>query len=84
MAQIPQCTVVRKQEAFEQEVTQASVWRHAPPTPSSTFIFLFLCTTKDRDMPYTDDHTNTPVIKQSGLSIKTYLGALSRPLSISP
>lgn len=35
-------------------------------------------------MPYTDDHTNTPVIKQSGLSIKTYLGALSQPLSISP
>lgn len=39
------CTVVRKQQAFERKV-QASVWRHTLPTPSSTFIFLFLCTTK--------------------------------------
>lgn len=59
VAWIPWCIFVRKQEAFEQEVTQASVWRHALPTPSSTFIFLFLCTTKDRDMLYTDDHPSS-------------------------
>lgn len=28
------------------------MWRHAPPTPSSLFIFLFLFTTKDGDRLY--------------------------------
>lgn len=59
LAWIPWCTAARKQEAFEQEVTQASVWRCALPTPSSVFIFLFLCTTKDRDTAFTDNHKPT-------------------------
>lgn len=65
---------MRKQEAFEQEVTQASVWRHALPTPSSSFIFLFLCTTKDRDTLYTDDHI-------TALSSSTYTLTLT-PTSV--
>lgn len=44
---IPRCPVVRKQEAFEQE-GQASVWRHALPTPYSALIFL-LWTSEDED-----------------------------------